>query len=230
MKKKFSREEEQLPKLMLFKGLAYSLPIIYYINELTVPGDMHTCHTTSVNQYALDFICRSQSQLKGMGINIFRKIVHPDDLATLWLSLKTIYPVGSVKTFTTTIRLKPYGQTKYKLFNCSKNVLETFSDGSVKKMFVGASDITNIPLPGQQFVPTTDEVIRLKSWRIFSTFSKREKEVLQLIVNGMDSKEIAERLKVSIETVRKHRGSMIRKAEVKNTNALIAMAIKSWGF
>ena len=230
MKNKFYLEEEQLPKLVLLKGLAYSLPIVYYINELTIPGDMHSCHTTSVNQYALDFICRSKAQLRGMGINIFRKIVHPEDLATLWLSLKTNYPVGSVMTFTTRMRLKPYGQTKYKLFNCSKNVLETFSDGSVKRMFVGASEITDIPLPGQQFVPTTDEVIRLKSWRIFAAFSKREKEVLQLIVNMMDSKEIAVRLKLSIETIRKHRSNLIKKADVKNTTALIAMAIKSWGY
>ena len=230
MKNKFYLEEEQMPELVLLRGLAYSLPIVYYINELTIPGDMHSCHTTSVNQYALDFICRSKAQLRGMGIHIFSKIVHPDDLATLWLSLKTIYPVGSVKTFTTQMRLKPYGQTKYKLFNCSKKVLETFSDGSVKKMMVGASEITNILPPGQQFVPTTDEVIRLKTERIFASFSKREKEILQLIVNMMDSKAIAERLKVSIETVRKHRSSMIRKAGVKNTTALIAMALKSWGY
>ena len=230
MKNKFYLEEEQMPELVLLRGLAYSLPIVYYINELTISGDMHSCHTTSVNQYALDFICRSKAQLRGMGLHIFRKIVHPDDLATLWLSLKTTYPVGSVMTFTTKMRLKPYGQTKYKLFSCSKNVLETFSDGSVKKMMVAAIDITSILPPEQLFVPTTDEVIRLKSWRIYATFSKREKEVLQLILNTMDSKEIAVRLKLSIETVRKHRSSMIRKAGVKNTTALIAMALKSWGF
>ena len=230
MKTKIYLKEEEVPKLSLFKGLAYSLPILYYINELTIPGDIRSCYTTSVNQYALDFICRSKAQLRGMGINIFMKIVHPEDLALLKLSLKTIYPVGSDMTSSTTIRLKPYGQTNYRRFNCSKTVLETFSDGSVKKMMVGASDITNIPLPGQQFVPTTEELIRLKSGRIFSSFTRREKEVLQLIVNGMNSKEIAGKLKVSVETIRKHRSSLFRKSGVKNINALIKMAIKSWGY
>ena len=134
MKNKTNLKEAQMPKLSILKGSVYSLPIVYYINELTIPGDIRSCHTTSVNRYALDFICRSQSQLKGMGINIFREIVHPEDLLFLKLSLKTTYLAGSDMTFTTTMRLKPYGQTNYRLFTCSKIVLETFSDGSVKRM------------------------------------------------------------------------------------------------
>ena len=230
MKIKFYTKEEQVPKLVLFKGLAYSLPIVYYINELTIPGDIHSCHTTSVNQYALDFICSTRAKLNGMGLQIFREIVHPEDLAQLKLSLKTIYPAGSDMTFTTTIRLKPYGQTTYYLFNCSKIVLETFSDGSVKKMMVGASDVTHLPLPGHTIIPTAEELIRIKNGRIFSSFSKREKEVLQLIVNCMNSKEIAVKLKVSIETIRKHRSSLIKKAGAKNIAALITLAVKSWGY
>ena len=230
MKNKFYLEEEKLPKLVILKGLAYSLPIVYYINELTIPGDMRSCHTTSVNQYALDFICRSQSQLRGMGINIFRQIVHPDDLAALWLSLKTIYPAGSNMTLSTTMRLRPYGQTNYRRFNCSKTVMETFSDGSVKKILIGASDVTNLPLPGHRHVPTPEELIRLKNGRIFSTLSKREREVLLLIVNGMDSKDIAGKLKISLETIRKHRSNLIKKSDAKNMAALVALAIKSWGF
>ena len=230
MKNKINLVEEKMPKLSILKGPVYSLPIVYYINELTIPGDIRSCHTTSINRYGLDFICRTQSQLKGMGINIFREIVHPEDLAFLRLSLKTTYPVGSVMTLTTTMRLKPYGQTNYRMFNCSKFVLTTFSDGSVKKMLVGASDITNIPYPGHPIVPTPEELIQIKNRRIYSTITKREREVLQLIVNGFDSKEIASKFKISPETIKKHRSSMIRKAHVKSIVALIAMAVKSWGY
>jgi len=230
MKNKTNLKEAQMPKLSILKGSVYSLPIVYYINELTIPGDIRSCHTTSINRYGLDFICRSQSQLKGMGINNFKEIVHPEDLAFLKLSLKTTYPVGSVMTLTTTMRLKPYGQTSYRRFNCSKIVLETFSDGSVKRMLVGASDITNIPLPGHQAVPTPEELIQIKNGRIYATITNREREVLRLLVNGLKSKEMAIELMLSPETVKKHRSSMIQKADVKTIAALIAMAVKSWGY
>jgi len=230
MKNKNNLKEAQMPKLTILKGPVYSLPIVYYINELTIPGDIRSCHTTSVNRYALDFICRSQSQLKGMGINIFREIVHPEDLLFLKLSLKTTYPAGSDMTFTTTMRLKPYGQTNYRLFTCSKIVLETFSDGTVKKILVAAKDITNIPSAGQLTVPTPEEHIQLKNGRIYSTFTNREREVLRLIVNGMDSKTMAVKLLISIDTVKKHRSSIIQKAGVKNVAGLIALAIKSWRY
>jgi len=165
-----------------------------------------------------------------MGINIFREIIHPEDLALLKLSLKTIYAVGSSTTLTTTMRLKSYGQTDYTLFYCSKIVLETFSDGSVKRMLVSASDVTNISLPGQLNVPTPEELIQLKNRQIFSGLTIREKEVLQLIVNGMETKDIASNLKLSIETIRKHRSNLVQKTGVKNMEILVALAIKSWRF
>jgi len=221
---------ERMPKLSILKGPVYSLPILYYINNLTIPGDIRSCHTTHVNRYALDFICRSQSQLRGMGFQTFQEIVHPEDLAALKLSLKTVYPAGLVTTFATMMRLRPYGQTAYRSFKCSKNVVETFSNGMVKKMMVAAFDVTHLPLPGQINVPTAEELLQLKNGRIFSTLSARERDVLLLIVKGMDSDEIAGKLKIGIETIRKHRSSMIRKAGVKNTTALIAMALKNWGF
>ena len=230
MKNKTNLKDPKMQKLSILKGPVYSLPILYYINELTIPGDIRSCHTTSVNRYALEFICRSRSQLKGMGINNFREIVHPEDLMFLKLSLKTTYPVGSVMTFTTTMRLKPYGQTNYRLFTCSKIVLETFSDGTVKNILVAATDITNIPLAGQLTVPTPDELVQLKNGRIYATITDREREVLRLIVNGMKSKEMAIRLLISIETVKKHRSSLIQKTYVKSVAALIAMAVRSWGY
>ena len=230
MKNKINLNDEQKSKLSILKGAAYLLPIVYYINELTIPGDIRSCHTTYVNRYALDFICRSQSQLRGMGLQTFQEIVHPEDLAALKLSLKIVYPSGLIPTFTTMMRLRPYGQTAYRSFKCSKNVVETFSNGMVKKMMVAASDVTHLPLPGQINVPTAEELLQLKNGRIFSTLSARERDVLLLIVKGMDSDEIAGKLKIGIETLRKHRSNLIQKTDSKSMAALVALAIKNWGF
>jgi len=97
-------------------------------------------------------------------------------------------------------------------------------------MLVSASDVTNISLPGQLNVPTPEELIQLKNRQIFSGLTIREKEVLQLIVNGMETKDIASNLKLSIETIRKHRSNLVQKTGVKNMEILVALAIKSWRF
>ena len=51
--------------------------------------------------------------------------------------------------------------------------------------------------------------------------SSREKEVLSLIAKGMDSKDVAEQLFISIETVKTHRKNMINRFKAKDTSSLI---------
>ena len=56
--------------------------------------------------------------------------------------------------------------------------------------------------------------------------SRREKEVLQLIADGLTNNEIAEKLFISIPTVNTHRKSLLEKLEAKNTALLISKATK----
>lgn len=54
----------------------------------------------------------------------------------------------------------------------------------------------------------------------------REKEVLELIAEGLTNNEIASRLFVSSTTVDTHRKNLLAKFNVKNTAALIRMAVQ----
>lgn len=54
--------------------------------------------------------------------------------------------------------------------------------------------------------------------------SQREKEVLKLIAEDYDTKEIAERLFISVNTVGNHRGKMIDKLGARDTTALVQLA------
>jgi DNA-binding CsgD family transcriptional regulator len=49
----------------------------------------------------------------------------------------------------------------------------------------------------------------------------KEKEILQLIADGLSSKQIAEKLNISFYTVQTHRKNMLAKMGVKNTPELI---------
>ncbi|MGB3588534.1 MAG: response regulator transcription factor [Tunicatimonas sp.] len=56
-----------------------------------------------------------------------------------------------------------------------------------------------------------------------NVLSKREKEVLALLVEGLNSKQIAERLFLSERTVSNHRANMLQKCQVNNTVELVRL-------
>ncbi len=56
--------------------------------------------------------------------------------------------------------------------------------------------------------------------------SKRETQVLKLIVDEYSNQEIADELFISIRTVETHKRNLIEKLEVKNTTGLVKYAIK----
>jgi DNA-binding NarL/FixJ family response regulator len=57
--------------------------------------------------------------------------------------------------------------------------------------------------------------------------TRREKEILVLIAEGLTNAEIAEKLFLSIATVNTHRKSLLEKLDAKNTAILIGKAIKN---
>ncbi|MCF8230441.1 MAG: response regulator transcription factor [Bacteroidales bacterium] len=57
--------------------------------------------------------------------------------------------------------------------------------------------------------------------------TKREKEILQLMAEGMNNKEIADNLFVSERTIIGHKSNLLAKSGCKNTIGLLAYAIKN---
>ncbi len=56
--------------------------------------------------------------------------------------------------------------------------------------------------------------------------TRREKEVLELIADGMTNAEIAKKLFISVATVDTHRKNLLAKFDVKNTASLIKTAVQ----
>ena len=57
----------------------------------------------------------------------------------------------------------------------------------------------------------------------FRRLTKREREVMQLVVAGKKTKEIAEKLRVSPRTIDTHRASVMRKMDARSAVDLAAM-------
>lgn len=57
--------------------------------------------------------------------------------------------------------------------------------------------------------------------------TKRELEILQLIVEGLTSQEIADKLFISPRTVDTHRGNLMQKLEISNAAGLVRYALEN---
>lgn len=82
-----------------------------------------------------------------------------------------------------------------------------------------AEGVTNILIDGLRrkahILPRAGNQIKL---------TNREREILQLIVDGLTTHDIAENLFISVATVETHRKNLLRKLEVKNTAGLVREA------
>ncbi|MFL5753123.1 MAG: LuxR C-terminal-related transcriptional regulator [Bacteroidia bacterium] len=57
------------------------------------------------------------------------------------------------------------------------------------------------------------------------SFSKRELEIVKLMVKGMDTKNISDQLNISFDTVKTHRKNILRKSGCKNVAELVATSM-----
>lgn len=119
--------------------------------------------------------------------------------------------------------------------------LSTFSQQSFiqKMMDNGASSYVVKNATGQELIEAIEAVMKGKIYmsdevsqilRMQETvnivLTRREKEVLELIADGMTNPEIAEKLFISVTTVDTHRKNLLAKLEAKNTASLVKLALQ----
>ena len=106
-----------------------------------------------------------------------------------------------------------------------KNATQQEVIAAIKKVHAGGSYISP---PISELL--LQQINRRRSSRVHARFpalSKREKEVLALIVNERTTAEIAEALYVSVGTVETHRRNMLTKLGVRNTAGLVRVCVEN---
>ncbi|AGA91198.1 response regulator [Thioflavicoccus mobilis 8321] len=60
---------------------------------------------------------------------------------------------------------------------------------------------------------------------LLGTLTEREREVLDLLVQGLSNKQMARTLKIAVRTVETHRANLMRKLEADSVSALVRMTL-----
>jgi FixJ family two-component response regulator len=108
---------------------------------------------------------------------------------------------------------------------------------ATKVMKLGAADFVEKPYEPEQLLDSIETAIanareraRLsdgirEARRMLQTLTMRESEVVDAIVAGHSSKQIAEALSVSQRTVEAHRANVLQKLAIANTASLVRIAV-----
>lgn len=108
---------------------------------------------------------------------------------------------------------------------------------AVQAMSAGATDFIEKPFSRQTLLMRvqeaidrdaryrTDMVRRREIAARVATLSQREREVMDLLVTGDNSKHIASKLEISEKTVAKHRAKVFQKMQVDSVAALVSLSM-----
>ncbi|MEO0895880.1 MAG: response regulator transcription factor [Bacteroidota bacterium] len=121
--------------------------------------------------------------------------------------------------------------TMHKTPEFTKNIVQAGASGLVQKdagKELLLKSIRQIVHEGKYFSDDINALLleSLHGEQKKTSLSKREKEVVKLIVDGLTTKEIADKLFLSKHTIESHRQNILLKLELKNTAELVKYAIQ----
>ena len=108
---------------------------------------------------------------------------------------------------------------------------------AVKAMKAGVLDFIEKPFRGKFMLERIQNAVRHHGntrsqkeasndiKKLIQTLTKREKEVMDLVVHGMQNKDIATELGISIKTVEVHRANVMAKMQAKSVAELVRMRL-----
>lgn len=232
-----------LPEHIDYSILNYHTRILEHIalvenSSLTI-YDMFQKKYVFVRNRFRDLIDYDESAASAEGYSYFFTLMHPDDISfVLDTSIKAIefmqnVPADNRKDFKTIFefRLRD-SKGKYIRFIQQLVNLELDFKGNMWLILI-LMDVNPNQQGSKSLLRST---VNIRTGRIYqfaeerdeknSQLSKREIEILGLIAKGMASKEIAEQLYLSVNTVNNHRQRIIEKMDVNNTSEALTYAMR----
>jgi DNA-binding NarL/FixJ family response regulator len=182
-----------------------------------------------------EIVCEAENGLEA--IRSARK--HKADLMILDLSMPKLGGISAIKEIK-----RQYPEIKILVLTIHQSdqyVLETFEAGADGYCLKDAGRdelrmaVDSVLCGNTYLSPGISEQVmegyiegrkKLKTKTTWDTITQREREVLKLLGEGYQNKEIAELLHISVKTVEKHRANIMGKLDLHNAAALTAYAIE----
>lgn len=239
---KFLKSFEYDPSDLDYEKLEKHKVALQTLSEVGNSGitifDISTCNTVFYSSNFGQLLGYSSEDYKDIGQMFFGNRIHPEDKHEM--SRRGVSVFRMFDAFPVEDKLNYKVISEYRMLNANMNyvrlieqyqVLELDKKGQIWLMmsFVELSpdqeDFNGIK---SQFINfKTGELLGLKTEKkAKSELTKREMEILRLVKNGLLSKEISEKLAISLHTVNTHRQRLLEKLGANNSMEAILFASK----
>ena len=193
---------------------------------------------TQVSSTFTDVLGYNAKVLLKTGVDFFYQITHPNyknqmikDNELAWLIANRLTPETRKKIRMSSSNCFRRKDGSYLNVLTQSKVIQMDASGDILLTLNVCTDASNWQRKdGQSFSVDLHEdqnsFVCLSNQANHATlFSRREKDILRLLVDGHNSKSISDKLSISYHTVNTHRKNMLRRINFKNTSELIAYAI-----
>ena len=178
------------------------------------------------------------SDYAATGQQFFMSKLHPDD--ALMLSVNSVSTLKIFNHFSSDEKLNHKMISEYRMLNALNQYVRLVEQYQVLKLDEKgqlwlAFNIVDVSPNQGESEPSKSQLLNFRTGKIFPfdapqkvTFelTKREKEILGLVKNGLLSKEISNKLSISVHTVNTHRQRFLEKLGANNSMEAVVFASK----
>lgn len=203
-------------KCAFLEKVIHEVPANIYISNLN--SGVVWCNRT--NEEALGYTLEEILEMGGMAY--LETIVHPDDQNIPEDSI-THYQHFDGAEFGGLFRAKHRQESEYKWFLGWAKAFSKNQQGEVKEVICVDVDMSPHMNTEEQLTQALRENLKQKNKLLLKSLRKREIEILELVCKGCSTKEIADRLFISPNTVSTHRKSIQKKLGTSNVADLVSL-------
>jgi DNA-binding CsgD family transcriptional regulator len=212
--------EQEIQKLRekcdFLEKIVHEVPANIYVSSL----DLGVVWCNRTNEESLGFTLAEILEMGGMAY--MEAIVHPDDQHIPEDSVNHYQHFDGAE-YGGLFRARHKEEKDYKWFMGWAKAFSKNKQGEVKELICVDIDMSPRMNTEDQLVQALKENLKRKNRLLVRSLRKREIEILGLICQGCSTKEIAERLFISPNTVSTHRKSIQKKMGTTNVADLVSL-------
>lgn len=217
---KIAELEQELHRLRdkcdFLEKVIHGVPANIYISTL----DQGVVWCNQTNEETLGYTLQEILEMGGM--NYMKAIVHPEDQHIPEDSIDHYQQFDGAE-FGGLFRAKHKNGKEYKWFMGWAKAFRKNEEGCVKEVICVDVDMSPRMNTEDQLIQALRENLKQKNRLLMKSLRKREVEILKYICQGFSTREIAEKLFISANTVSTHRKSIQRKLGTSNVADLVSL-------
>lgn len=208
---------------MQIPDLGELLPVSVMLHNL---DNLQLVQCAYMNNWGCEHLGTSVDEINKLGEAYYERYFDRQESLAIFQGMTRYFNEGDfTKQYSFFQRVKLHGDSDYTWFYSMNKVIKE------KKCLLDKSIMISCPIIGvdnlvNKFSKVLDQDNYIRQHYLkFAKLTKREKEIIGLLSEGLPSSEIADMLFISVNTIITHRKNIIKKLEVRSFAELVRFAI-----